>query len=89
MHCSTCSISRSRAAEAELERDVRQTFLKVLVGGSIAGGSRERSASVGMVRRDGGLFSDRPAPATLPNWLTEADLIFTSASLSARGFAAV
>src|SRR6266436_1905468 len=30
-------------AEAELERDVRQTFLKVLGGGSVAGGPREGS----------------------------------------------
>ena len=53
-------------AEAELERDVRQTFLKMLGGGSVAGGSRERSVSgpVGMVPRDGGLLSGRPTPTT-------------------------
>jgi pimeloyl-ACP methyl ester carboxylesterase len=74
-------------AEAELERDVRQTFLKVLGGGSVAGGS-ERSASgpVGMVRRDGGLLTDRPTPATLPNWLTEADLDFYVREFERTGF---
>ena len=56
-------------AEAELERDVRQTFLKILGGGSVAGGSLERLAGdpVGMVRRDGGLLSGRP---TLPPFQT-------------------
>jgi pimeloyl-ACP methyl ester carboxylesterase len=65
-------------AEAELERDVRQTFLKMLGAGSVAGGPRERSVSipVGMVPRDGGVLSGRLPPATLPNWLTEADVDF-------------
>ena len=65
-------------AEAELERDVRQTFLKVLVGGSVSGGLREGliSGPIGMVPRDGGLLSGRPTPTILPNWLTEADIDF-------------
>jgi pimeloyl-ACP methyl ester carboxylesterase len=75
-------------AEAELERDVRQTFLKVLGGGSVAGGSRERSVSgpVGMVPRDGGLLSGRPNPATLPNWVTEADIDFYVREFDRTGF---
>ncbi len=75
-------------AEAELERDVRQTFLKVLGGGSVAGGSRERSVSgpVGMVPRDGGLLSGRPTPTTLPNWLTEADIDFYVREFERTGF---
>src|SRR5262249_10198916 len=32
-------------AEAEFERDIRQTFLKVLAGGSVAGGPRDTAAS--------------------------------------------
>jgi hypothetical protein len=65
-------------AEAELERDVRETFLKILGGGSVASGAREKSDSgpVGMVPRDGGLLSGRPIPTTLPDWLTEADIDF-------------
>ena len=73
-------------AEAELERDVRQTFLKVLGGGTVGGGARERPASIGMVPRDGGLFTDRPTPATLPNWLTEADLDFYVREFERTGF---
>jgi pimeloyl-ACP methyl ester carboxylesterase len=75
-------------AEAELERDVRQTFLKVLGGGSVAGGSVERLAGdpVAMVPRDGGLLSGRPTPATLPNWLTEAELEFYVREFERTGF---
>jgi pimeloyl-ACP methyl ester carboxylesterase len=75
-------------AEAELERDVRQTFLKLLGGGSVAGGPREKSDSgpVGMVPRDGGLLSGRPTPTTLPKWLTEADIDFFSREFERTGF---
>jgi len=75
-------------AEAELERDVRQTFLKMLGGGSVAGGPRERSVGgpVGMVPRDGGLLSGRPTPTTLPNWLTEADIDFYVHEFERTGF---
>jgi pimeloyl-ACP methyl ester carboxylesterase len=75
-------------AEAELERNVRQTFLKVLGGGSVAGGPPERSAGgpVGMVSRDGGLLSGRPTPTTLPNWLTEADIDFYVREFERTGF---
>lgn len=74
-------------AEAELERDVRQTFLKVLGGGSVAG-SREGPVSgpAGMVPRDGGLLGGRPTPATLPNWLTEADIDFYVREFERTGF---
>lgn len=70
-------------AEAELERDVRQTFLKVL-----GGGPRERPVSgpVGMVPRGSGFLSDRLAPATLPSWLTEADIDFYVHEFERAGF---
>ncbi len=70
-------------AEAELERDVRQTFLKVL-----GGGSREPSVSgpVGMVPRDGGYLTDRPTLTILPNWLTETDLDFYVREFERTGF---
>jgi pimeloyl-ACP methyl ester carboxylesterase len=73
-------------AEAELEHDVRQTFLKVLGGGSVAGEPRERSSGpVGMVPRDG-VLSGRPTPTTLPNWLTEADIDFYVREFERTGF---
>src|ERR1700758_269852 len=46
-------------AETELERDVRQTFLKVLGGWSLAGERFPGDAPVGMVSRDGGYLTDR------------------------------
>jgi pimeloyl-ACP methyl ester carboxylesterase len=75
-------------AETELERDVRQTFLKVLGGGSSAGGSGVRLAGdpIGMVPRDGGYLTNRPTPASLPNWLTEADLDFYVREFERTGF---
>jgi pimeloyl-ACP methyl ester carboxylesterase len=74
-------------AEAELERDVRQTFLRVL-GGSVAGESRQRLVGdpMGMVPRDGAWLTDRPLPAALPNWLTEADLDFYVGEFERTGF---
>lgn len=75
-------------AEAELERDVRQTLLKMLAGGSVAGGLGERLPGdpIGMVRRDGGLLTDRSAPTSLPNWLTQADLDFYIGEFERTGF---
>ena len=72
-------------AEAELERDVRQTFLKVLGGGSVAG-ERLPGDPVGMVPRDGGYLTNRPVPASLPNWLTEADIDFYVREFGRTGF---
>ena len=72
-------------AEAELERDIRQTFLKVLGGGSLAVG-RLPGDPVGMVPRDGGYLTNRPTLATLPNWLTEADLDFYVREFERTGF---
>jgi pimeloyl-ACP methyl ester carboxylesterase len=73
-------------AEAELERDVRQTVLKVFGGGSLAGGSPLPGDLVGMVPRDGGYLTNRPVPASLPNWLTEADLDFYVHEFERTGF---
>ena len=72
-------------AETELERDVRQTVLKVLGGGSLA---RERLPGdlIGMVSRDGGYLTDRPTLDPLPNWLTEADLDFYVHEFERTGF---
>ena len=81
-------------AEAEFERDVRQTFVKVLYSASgdapsnaaagpwhIMGGS----SSVGMVPRDG-VLRGITIPATLPEWLCEADIDFYASEFAHTGF---
>jgi pimeloyl-ACP methyl ester carboxylesterase len=58
-------------AEAELERDVRQTIVKLLF--SASGDAPRRAADgggVGMVPRDGGFLTGMASPAVLPGWLT-------------------
>ncbi|WP_050426462.1 alpha/beta fold hydrolase [Bradyrhizobium tropiciagri] len=73
-------------AEFELERDVRQTFLKVLGGWSAAGERLPGDPPVGMVSRDGGYLTERQTLASLPNWLTEADLDFYVREFERTGF---
>jgi pimeloyl-ACP methyl ester carboxylesterase len=75
-------------AEAELERDVRQTIVKLLFAAS---GDMPRSGAgarghVGMVRRDGGFLGGMPSPATLPAWLSEADVDFYTGEFARTGF---
>src|ERR1700738_419222 len=60
-------------AEAELERDVRQTFVKML--GNVPRGA-PAGGPVGMVPRGGGFLTSRPSPTALPAWLGEADIDF-------------
>jgi pimeloyl-ACP methyl ester carboxylesterase len=76
-------------AEAELERDVRQTIRRVLYSAS---GDRVRSAlgartgEVGMVPRQGGFLSQMVEPDALPPWLTEADVDFYAGEFERTGF---
>jgi pimeloyl-ACP methyl ester carboxylesterase len=82
-------------AEAEFERDVRQTFVKALFSAS---GDAPRNSpygpwhvvdgggSVGMVPRDGGFLGPISAPAVLPAWLTEADIDFYVGEFKRTGF---
>jgi pimeloyl-ACP methyl ester carboxylesterase len=77
------------AAEAGTERDPRSTLLQVLYGGSgdASRGVRVAGASdVGMVPRAGGFLRGREMPATLPKWLTEADLDFYAGEFKRSGF---
>jgi pimeloyl-ACP methyl ester carboxylesterase len=70
-------------AEAELERDVRQTFVKLLGNaprGATAGGA------VGMVPRNGGFLAGLPSPANLPTWLADADIDFYAGEFGRTGF---
>jgi pimeloyl-ACP methyl ester carboxylesterase len=77
-------------AEAELERDVRATLLKLLYAASGGAGRREPGDGTpdpfGMVSRDAGLLGPLPLPASLPPWLTEPDLDRLTAAFEASGF---
>jgi len=70
-------------AEAELERDARQTFVKIL--GNVPGGA-PAGAAVGMVPRGGGVLTGRPNPAALPAWLREADIDYYVGEFERTGF---
>jgi pimeloyl-ACP methyl ester carboxylesterase len=65
-------------AEAELERDVRDTMRRILASES----------KDGLVPRSGGFLTRRIAPASLPLWLTEADVEFYAAEHARTGFRA-
>jgi pimeloyl-ACP methyl ester carboxylesterase len=76
-------------AEAELERDPRASIRTLLYWGS--GDARSASLApgsggVGMVPRSGGFLTAREAPATLPAWLSEADVDFYAAEFARAGF---
>jgi pimeloyl-ACP methyl ester carboxylesterase len=77
-------------AEAEFERDVRLSIRSLLYSasgdiprwtdGAQAGGE------VGMVPRRGGFLSRLLNPASLPHWLTEADVDFYAGEFTSTGF---
>ena len=84
-------------AEAELERDPRETIVKLLYSGSgdvprrstgsaNASGQAVAQADVGMVPRDGGFLSRAVKPAVLPSWLSEADVDFYACEFARTGF---
>ena len=76
-------------AEAELERDPHDSIRRVMYWGSGDGRSAALApgtGGVGMVPRSGGFLGRRPAPATLPAWLTEADVDFYAGEFKRAGF---
>jgi pimeloyl-ACP methyl ester carboxylesterase len=76
-------------AEREFERDVRLTVRKILYSASGDAPRREgdeAAGDVGMVPRQGGLLSRMVDPASLPSWLTEADLGFYAGEFVRTGF---
>jgi pimeloyl-ACP methyl ester carboxylesterase len=77
-------------AEAELERDVRHSLGALLYSASgdapIRPSGRARSGPVGMVRRHSGFLTNLLDPATLPGWLTPADLDFYVGEFARTGF---
>jgi epoxide hydrolase A/B len=65
------------AAEAELERDPRNTIRLVFLGEGARGG---------MVPRSGGWLTGRRAASPLPSWVSEADIDFYAAEFARAGF---
>lgn len=68
-------------AEAEFEKDIRTALKKFLV---MAGGETDLAA-LPPKKADDDLLSNLPNPATLPPWLSEADLDFYAAEFGASG----
>jgi len=77
-------------AETEFERDVRRTIRKILY--SASGDAPRRldgepaADNVGMVSRQDGFLSRMMEPASLPSWLTEADVEFYVQEFARTGF---
>jgi pimeloyl-ACP methyl ester carboxylesterase len=71
-------------AEADFERDVRHTIRSILY--SASGDAPSAAGPVGMVPRQGGLLAGMINPATLPAWLTEADVDFYDGEFARTGF---
>jgi pimeloyl-ACP methyl ester carboxylesterase len=82
-------------AEAEFERNPRVTVLNMLYGGSgegaaaraaAASGDARAAAGIGMVPIGSGMLRGAGALATLPAWLSEADIDFYAGEFSRSGF---
>ena len=81
-------------AEAELARDPRATVRNMLYGASgdgaaailAAAASSGASPNLGMVPKGGGFLRGSGAPATLPAWLSEADIDFYAGEFKRSGF---
>ena len=82
-------------AEAELDRDPRATVRYMLYWASGEGAAAIRVAAatsggpatnIGMVPRGGGMLQGPGAPATLPAWLSEADIDFYGGEFKRNGF---
>ncbi len=81
-------------AEAELGRDPRSTIRNMLFGASGDGAAAARAAAaaggpapnLGMVPKGGGFLQGPGAPATLPAWITEADIDFYGEEFERSGF---
>jgi pimeloyl-ACP methyl ester carboxylesterase len=78
----------SGIAEADLERDVRFTMRAFLHDGSgdAPGITAGPAGHVFMVPRSGGMMADRVNPASLPPWITEADVDIYVAQFERTGY---
>lgn len=70
-------------AEAELERDVRQTLRRFM---HMASGEMEVASLLSTRPADSDLLSDLPDPERMGNWLTDEDLDFYVAEFERTGF---
>ncbi len=78
-------------AEAELARDVRSTMRRVAYSGSgdsppPSGSGGAPSSGIAMVARHGGFLDHTIDPATLPPWISEADIDFYTKEFTRTGF---
>src|SRR5215831_1354346 len=79
---------KSGIAEAEYQRDVRDTLLRVLYSGSgdaPYAGADDRLKNM-MAPRNGGYVARKPLPKSLPAWLTNVDLDFYTSEFTRTGF---
>jgi pimeloyl-ACP methyl ester carboxylesterase len=72
-------------AEREYERDIRKSFVNMLIGFSGDGVKGNQFFDAGMVPREGGLFA-APLPARLPTWIEEQHVDFLVTEFSREGF---
>ncbi|HEU5160703.1 MAG TPA: alpha/beta hydrolase [Streptosporangiaceae bacterium] len=77
---------RPDAPEAEFERDLADTFRRVLYAASGEAGG-EHGGIVPVVPEGGGFLDFCPAPDRLPGWLTEDDIAAYAAEFAPTGFA--
>jgi hypothetical protein len=79
-----------RRGQTEFERDVRLTIRKILYSASGDAprpeGGEPAADAIDMVARQGGFLSRMVDPASLPSWLTEADLEFYVREFARTGF---
>jgi len=76
-------------AEAEFERDHRQTVRSLLYaasGEARASPQVQGGGGAGMVPRVAGFLGGRPSPSVLPAWITEADVDFYAHEFRRAGF---
>src|SRR5262245_51411292 len=78
-------------AEAELQRGVRSPMRRMAYSGSgdaapgpVAGGTS--GGEIAMVKRGGGFLDHTIDPASLPEWISEADIDFYAKEFSRTGF---
>jgi pimeloyl-ACP methyl ester carboxylesterase len=76
-----CYFQRPGVADAELSRDPRATFRRILVAASAAG-----PGGIPVVPPGGGFLDLCPEPAELPDWLTDEDIDVFVGEFAGSGF---
>ena len=70
-------------AEAEFERDVRNSLRRIYFSGS---GDAPEKSTFGVLKEGGGFLDNTIDPETLPPWLSEADLDYFTGEFKRAGF---